>query len=75
MTFAERQARIADLQVIRDEANAEIMDLLKEATIMDEVTGTPAERAVERLLDDRREGRRDARRAARAVSTGKDGGK
>jgi hypothetical protein len=75
MTFEERQARIAELQTVRDEAHAEIMDLLKEATIMDEVTGTPAEAAVTRLLDDRREGRREARRAARAVSTGKDGGK
>ena len=75
MTFTERQARIAELQTVRDEAHAEIIALLQEAAIMDTVAGTPAERAVEDVLDCRREERAQARRDAIRVYTGEDGGR
>ena len=75
MTFEERQARIAELQIVRDEAHAEIVALLQEAAVMDTVTGTPAERAVSEVLDTRREARAQGRRAAIAARAGKDGSK
>ena len=75
MTFDERQARIAELQIVRDEAHAEIVALLHEAAIMDAVTGTPAERSVSEVLDTRREARSRDRRAAIAARAGKDGSK